>query len=382
MFNFKKKNKGIISIEIGSYYVKFVLGKFKDGTVVVDKMIKLPLSKGVYYNGTIKDDIVFSSVIASGIKQLNTNVKDVIISLESSEILKREIQIPKVDDADLQGLIDFEVSQYLPIELSDYVIQYQIISSEVVDEKEKLNALIVAMPRSMAVYYFEMLIDLKLNPISMELSGNNIIKLIQNDNDSSLIGNTVAIVDLGYSSADLIILENGINKLSRYLQVGFIELDKFIFDNYDIDYEKAHEMMVEYQDIGIKQLIKVNQTYQDLMLGGRAESGDQIIEAKDLSQSSAERMEIIEEMINHSNQVLDELDKVFKYFTFKERGRKIDKIILLGGHSRIKDFDQLIEEKLGIETVVIDKNRLASVNFNCSSEEIQLYIAAIGGLIA
>ncbi len=377
MLKRKKKNKDMISIELGSYYVKFVLGKYNNGRLNVNKMLKVPLDKNVYANGTIVDDMAFRMAVDSGIKQLNTNVKDVILALESSEILKREIQIPKVEDADIRGLINFEVSQYLPIEISDYVIQYQILSSEVVDEKEKLNALVVAMPRSMVIYYFELLSDLKLNPLAMELSGNSIIKMLRHTSETTLLGNTTAIVDLGYTSADVIILENGINKLSRYVQVGFSETEEYITRNYALNLEQARELMTHYQDVGIKQLVAAKNAYQKLVDNGE----HQHVSTDELNQSADEKMAIINEMLEQHDEILSELEKVFKYFTTKERGRQLDKIVLLGGHARIKDFSNTISENLGIETIVLDNTRLRNINFTCSIDDVEMYIAAIGGLI-
>ncbi len=383
MFKFKQKSrKDVISIEVGSYYLKLVLGRFTDGFFHIEKMIKMPMEHGIYENGVINDEDAFQLVLESGVKQLNTNVKDVIISLESSEVLKREIQIPKVEDGDLQGLIRYEVSQYLPIDLDEYVIQYQVISSELVEDNERLNVLIVVMPRTMANYYYKILKYANLNPVAMELSGNNVIKLIKQSSEQLLLGNTVAVVDLGHSSADVIILENGIHKLSRFIKVGFAEMiDNIVNDYEELNREEVESIIRKYQDMGLKQLLSVAETYKDLLSKGESGDGDNKISVEQLSESAAERIAIIEHLIEQTDTIIDELSKIFNYFTFKEHGRNIDRIVLIGGQSRYKDIDWRIAEKLEVETIVLDKNKLQDIYFYSSSEEINLYISAIGGLI-
>ncbi len=383
MFKFKKNaKKDIISIEVGSYYLKLVLGRFTEGFFHIEKMIKVPMEHGVYENGVINDEDSFQAVLESGVKQLNTDVKDVIISLESSEVLKREIQVPKVEDADLQGLIRYEVSQYLPIDLDEYVIQYQVISSELVEDNERLNVLIVVMPRTMANYYFKILKYANLNPLAMELSGNNVIKLIKQSSEQLLLGNTVAIVDIGHASVDVIIMENGVHKLSRFIKVGFADLIERVVDDYPgLSREEVENMIKKYQDMGLKQLLSVADTYRDLLRSGESGQGDDKISAEELSESAAERIAIIEHLIEQTDLVIDELGKIFNYFTFKEHGRSLDRIILIGGQARYKDFDWRIADRLGVETIILDKSKLKDIYCYSSSEEINFYISAIGGLI-
>ncbi len=378
MFKLGRRSKDSISIQIETNSIKFALGNYKKDALIVDKLLSVPLEDNVFKNGMPVDEAALKSAIEMGIKQLNTKAKDVLLSIESSEILKREIQVPKVEEANLKDLIRFEVSQYLPIDVDDYVLQYQIISTEVEEEVEKLNVLIVAMPKDMAMYYFNLLEGLKLNPVGMDISGNNAVKLIKFSMNDALISNTTAMIDISYSNLEIIILENSLNKLNRLVGRGPYDMDKEIADALHIPFKAAHDMVHGYLQVGVSDLLAAHQAYSDLKEQRQHIDG---VSVADLNRNASKKMHAISLIIEHVGDIYDEIEKVFKYYTFKERGNKIDKILLYGEYAKYDSLASIFEERFNIATDVIDNEKLHRVTVKSNKDNVNMYVGAIGGLI-
>lgn len=381
MFNSSKK---IIAIDMGSFSLKCVEGSVQKDKIKVDNMFEIALPFGVYDNGEIKEWDRLVQLVKQQLKQHKVKANDAILTLESSEILKREISIPKVDQADMASLINFEVSQYLPIDTNQYVMQYLPLYDEIVEDVEKTNVMIAAMPNSMAKKHFDFVKDLDLNPFKLDLNGNAMLRLIKHCIDETkLSGQTIAFVDIGHSKIEINVVKRQVNKLNRIMRMGVKDIDTLLTDIYNCTVEQSQARRLAFSFESMLELRKIADANATLRADTQYydKSAELYINKSDLDDQQLTKMQAIGDAVEYLDVCLEEIDKVFKYYNSRNVGNTIDYVYIYGGVANAVDIDSYIEQKLGVKVSVLNICDATSINLKKSNEKFSIYVNAIGAIV-
>lgn len=117
-----EKPKNILAFDIGSSSIKMVTGKYFKNKITINKLIDIPTPEGTVGDGKILDKQALADMIQFALKENRIKIKDVICTTNSSLVINREIVIPKVEEEEMKTVIRYEIKQYLPINLNDYII--------------------------------------------------------------------------------------------------------------------------------------------------------------------------------------------------------------------------------------------------------------------
>lgn len=344
-------NKNIISIDVGSYEIKIIEGRNTKEGIKVNKSLSFQIPENVYVNGYIKDEKSLRDKIREELKKNKINQGISYISIKSSAIISREIPFPVLSSKEIEGILKYQLEEYLPMDSSKYIIQHKIIGKFFDDGNEKLNVLVVAIPKDMVDMHYSFLKEIGLKPEVMDYQSNSISKLISyvdkvNDN-IDVTGKTIAAVDLGYDSTNITIIENGMIQTSRVIELGGRHLDNNAMSLIAMTDEELLTKKIEIDDVSIIE-------------GGYSEHNRYV--------------NIVKTTIEG---IIDRIDKVVKYHISKQIDNEIDIVLLYGGLSNINGVEKLFANYFNIPTFNIKKidkvNTLDDVNkyLNCISALIR-----------
>lgn len=357
--SFKKKvkkakvfNKKAISIDIGSEVIKLVVGKNQRGKIIVDKLITIPTPEGAVIDGAISNVLTLKKAISDVLESNEINLKDCICTTNSTTIINREITIPKVEEEEEETLIKYEIQQYLPINMNDYIVQHSILSTFNVEEKEKCNALVVTYPEKMANGYYKLLTETDLRPVALDVTYNSINKLINqatkiNEEEYS-IRETVAFIDMGAENLNVNIYNNGLFEFSRIIRSGGSNIDHDISKNFHLSLQEAE---------------------QRKKISGNLLNKDQ--EENTLNA-------LIQETVD---QWLEELERIIQFYKNKRVGNNISKIYLYGGGALLKGIEEYFSEKLKLPVKKITTLDNVELSNKIIGEQLGVYLNALGALI-
>ncbi|WP_322382234.1 cell division FtsA domain-containing protein, partial [Clostridium perfringens] len=129
----------------------------------------------------------------------------------------------------METVIRYEIQQYLPINLDDYIIQFIVLDKIVEDSGAKLKVNVTSFPERMALAYYNIINSLDLNPYALDVTYNSINKLANyseyTSNDGQVIGGTVAFIDKGATSISVAIFKNGKLDFTRMIKSGGDNID-------------------------------------------------------------------------------------------------------------------------------------------------------------
>ena len=298
----KKKDVKCLSIDIGSSYIKFAVGQKMGRRLKVDKTFKARLPAGVYENGHMHNIQEMKSIIQGALNANSVKLKDVICTLESTDAIKRELVVPAVAPEDLSEMVSYEIGQYLPIDINSYVLQYKIVREFEEENVKKYELLVAALPKEIVHNIYSMLIEMGLDPYALDIHSNAVDKIAAEYelfNEASIKENTVAFLDLGHENINVIIVEKGQYKFNRLIKNGTRDFEQLTTE-------------FEFKTID------------------------------DISQ----HLDVVDRWI-------EEIDKVFKYYTSRSVDNTIDKIFIYGGISVVEGLDTYIHERVNIPVEVV-----------------------------
>ena len=347
----RKKDKEVIVFDIGTSSIKVLIGKFYRNKVVVRDCIIEKTPEGSVIDGAIINILALESVVKRIIEENDINIKDAICTTNSSSIINREIYIPKVDKSEMDTVIKFEIQEYLPINLNNYIVQYIELGEEEVDGKEKIKVNVIAYPEKVARTYCEFIKNLGLKPYALDTTFNSLNKIVKVSKEINEYeyndGDTLAFIDIGAASVNVNIYKDEKLDFTRLLKFGGNEIDEALKNKCNIS-QNAFER-VKFQEVNLIDL---------------EEEGP-----------SAVVRDIIEKWTS-------EIDRIFKFYKSRDIGNKIDRIFIYGGISKTKGIESYLSGRF--TTKVRRIKELSNVYFEDNRDgeaSIEKYVNAIGALI-
>ena len=347
----KKTPKKLVGFDIGTKNIKVVVGRKGKDKVIVDRLLSIPTPEGIMLDGKIFNVKNLSEVIGYILEQERLGVDNAVCTTKSTAIINREILIPKVEEEELETVIKYEIQQYLPIDLNDYILQFKVLD-EINDEAgEQFKVNVIAFPEKMARGYFDLLLDLNLKPFALDVDYNSIDKLMDFNTEineySYSDDETTAFIDFGASSINLTIYKGGKLDFTRIIKAGG--------DSLDVELSKALSMSIKATEaIKIDKANLYNIANQDVV--------------------NTTIKQVVDEWIS-------EIERILLFYKNKNLGHEINTIYVYGGSCNINGLCSLMTEKLGIKTRRVKRMNNIQVSAKEINEPIEQYINAIGSII-
>ncbi|AFS77802.1 Tfp pilus assembly protein, ATPase [Gottschalkia acidurici 9a] len=319
-----KRNK--LSIDIGSKNIKIVEGMCDGEDITIKSLIMIPTPENCYCDGQITNLEVMIEVINDTLQKKNISTKGVIYTIESNSIISREIELPSIIEKDIKKMLEFQVEEYFPVNIEEYIIQSKIVEQIDNNELKKSILYVYALPKTICEGYMNLTKKLGLKPIALDMNDNSIYKFLialsaLNTEEHSIKDKTIAVLDIGYSNTNVSIIENAIFRFSRLVEFGEKELDLNIEAFFNVSLEDSL---------------------------GKLYAG---------------------------------VERIFRYYTSRSSVNTIDYIYIYGAISEINGIDKYIENIFSIHTLKLNKLNNIILDKNHTDLDISLYGNAIGALI-
>ncbi len=302
--------KDIIGLDIGSKHIKVVQLKESKGSHRLERLGIVTLQPELIVDGSILDSTRVVEAIRELISNTGIKAKDVTLSVSghSSVIIKR-VSLPQMTEEELDEQIRFEAEQYIPFDIEDVSLDFQILGPA--EEENMMDVLIVAVKKDEISEYVTVVKDAGLNPVIVDVDAfalENMYEL----NYEVKEGENIALVNIGAGMININILKGGISVFTRDSSVGGNLLTEALQREFTISYANAEKLKQE-----------------------------ESIEGVSPEDATAVLKSAFEEIIT-------EISRSFDYFKDTTNYENIDQIILSGGGASTKDFASALSERVGV----------------------------------
>lgn len=342
-----------VSIDIGNKNIKIVEAKKTTQNIIIDKCIMSPTPNNSFNNGefyefeNIKKEI-FNNLIENKIK-----AKKAVCTVDSTNIISRELILPFAEGKELDNLVRFEIEEYLPIMLNEYVIEYKVLEVFNISDIKKVKVLVAALPKKIADNYYNLLKELHLNPVALDLNSNAVSKIIKNckyiNDEKFSLDQTVAIIDFGFTFTNVSVISEGVIKINKLFLTGSKDIDLNIANSFNLSLDESE--MKKKENVNI---------------------------SKNIENSISETM-LNEIVTNSIDTQINQIQKIFQYFTSRTTGNKIDNIYIYGGGSNLNGIEDYFFNYFNIPTKRI--NNIDYIKFNNSNCGLEYFLNCISAIV-
>ncbi len=342
------KSKKSLSIDFCSRRIKVIEGKFSKSKVTISKEFEVELPEDIYEDGVILNIHKLTETLEKELTRNKVSTVQVNGVINSSQIITREITMPKVSLEEIESILRYKMEEYIPIQSDDYVVQSIITSTFYEDSIEKYSILLVGVPKPMIQAHLNLFLNLNLRPNILDFQGNSIAKLInlasEINKEFHVKDKFIASIDIGFNTTKLTIVGDNSIKITRILDSGIEDILKDIEDEFGQDEKEGFDLLYN---------ISMDTDYLE---GTREKQVQDIVK-------------------NSFNKLMDDVDMIFRYFRTIEINYNIDLILLHGEIGMFNDIEVVFENYLGIKSTIFDS--LENINIK---GPIWKYANAIGGL--
>ncbi len=338
MFLFSKK-KEVIGIDIGSSSVKLVQLKDLKGSYQLLNAGIVPLPPEAIVDNTIMDSAAIVSAVKSLVTSLGVKVKDVACSISGNSVIIRKITLPVMPVEELEDQITWEAEQYIPFDINDVNMDFQILSPDSIDPS-KMVVLLVASKRDIINDYVAV-----FNEAGMSLSVVDVDSFaVQNAfemNHDFVSDDVIALINIGASVMNINVIKDGISLFTRDVQMGG--------NLYTEEIQKQ---------LGVS--------------SGEAES-------MKILAAEAANPELLDVLSKVNETITQEIRRSLDFYNSTASDDRITKVFVSGGSSKGYKFIDSISEKVGIPVELI--NPFAKLKYNEKDFDPE-YLQEIGPLMA
>lgn len=311
---FGKKTQ-LIGLDIGSKTIK--AGEIADakGGYALKNFGMIDIAPGLIEEGNIREPDAVAGAIKELWKSSNIKDKNVAISVGGLSVIVKKINVQTMEEEELQETINLEAEQYIPFDISDVNIDFQILGESDVNPNQ-MSVLLVAAKKETVDDYISLVGMAGLNPCVIDVDAFALQNIYELNYEAA--EENIALIDIGASKTSLNILKENNSVFMRDVSLGCGQINQRIVSMIDCTMEEAEEIKFNPESD------KISQT--DL---------DQILTS------------VISDWSMEIRRALD-----FFYSTYPDD--HIEKIILSGGGGNIEEFRSLLSAETSTEVETIN----------------------------
>ena len=141
--------------------------------------------------------------------RLNVPLKKLKIAISSQGLISRVIDLPKIANDDLDKLMTNNIDQYFTIDVSNYLIDYRILSKYMENEKQMIKVLLAAFPMERMKFILGICQQLGFEPEIVDLTADCVARTYGYLANSKKINGDMAIVSLNSDKVEFVLLKDG-----------------------------------------------------------------------------------------------------------------------------------------------------------------------------
>jgi type IV pilus assembly protein PilM len=305
------KSKAVVGLDVGSSAVKAVELKPLGKSFRVSAYASQPVPPDSIVDGAIID----GGAVADAIRRLFENkafkTKEVAVSLSGNAVIVKKISLPVMTEAELAESIFWEAEQYIPFDIQDVNLDYQILDAGTgPDSKGTMDVLLVAAKKEKISDYTGVIAQAGRVPVIVDVDAfalQNAYEINYGPNGDAV----VVLLNAGASSININILNGGQSLFTRDISIGGNAYTEALQKELTLSFESA-----------------------ELAKKGESVDGIAFEDVRPVLHAMTEN-------------VLLEVQKTFDFFKATAASDRIDHILLSGGACAVDGFPQALEERFG-----------------------------------
>ena len=313
---FKPRKPPLVGLDISSTAVKLLELSRSGDRYRVESYAVEPLPPNSVVEKSVTDADAVGEAVRRAVKRSGTRARHAAVAVAGSSVITKIIPMPaSLSDTDMEAQIELEADQYIPYPLEEVYKDFEVLGPSA-NNPDTVDVLLAAS-RSENVDMRRAAVEaggLDTKVVDIEAYAlENAFSLLSSQLEDEGIEKTVAVVDIGATMTTLNVLHDLKIIYTRDQVFGGKQLTEEIMRRYGLSYEEAG-MAKRQGGLPDNYVPEVLEPFKEAMA----------------------------QQVNRSLQ----------FFFSSSQYNSIDQIVLAGGSASIPGVDSLIQDQLGIDTLI------------------------------
>ena len=339
------RSKSLVGLDIGSSAVKAIELKPAGKAYKVTAFGSEPIPPDSIVDGAIIDGAAVVDAIRRLFDSRNIKTKDVAASLSGNAVIVKKISLPTMTDCELAESIYWEAEQYIPFDIQDVNLDYQIVERGSAG-KSTMDVLLVAAKKEKIADYTGVIAQAGRTAIVIDVDAFALQNAYE-VNYGTEPGAVVVLLNAGASATNINILHGDQSVFTRDISAGGNAYTEALQKELNLPFEQA-----------------------DQLKRGLAVDGVTVDDARPVLRAVTENLML-------------EVQNTFDFFKASSSSDRITRLVVSGGASRAEGFTEMLGERFQAPVESFDPFKRVAFDakkFNANPGEIAPTAAVAVGL--
>jgi type IV pilus assembly protein PilM len=372
------KPKRAIGLDIGTHSVKAVQISRSHGRLCVDEAGYVMVDR----NQINADPVTaLSEAVRESLRNMNVPQSYLVSALPGQTVVIRYPRLPDVPKDELEEAIRREASQNIPYDLSEVSLDWALLDKVEEGDQMQLKVILVAAKHEIIDSRTQIFEDAGLQCAVLGVDSLALADAADSC-DFLRVGETVALVNVGLTSASIHFVKDGVSNFIRDINWGSRELIQAIAKELRCEYEEAERQMQEAafaSDTPPEEVVAeaepefVPEAIEEPSLDDPfgpppdASGGGGLLDPLEdelgggITGNTApmpgaggyEERSVYEILSNALNRLVSEIRRSFDFYEHQLYEAPVDRLILTGGVAHLPVMTETLTNELGVQSVEV-----------------------------
>ncbi len=327
-----------IGLDIGTDHVRIAQVKPAGAGLELTGYGSVEIPMGAVVEGEIVDVEAVTSAIKELQRRSNVRGKNVAIGVANQKVIVRLIDLPFMERAELEGAIQYQAQDYIPMAVEESILDFQIIGDYMTPgDEHMMEVLLVAAHRDMIANAVAAVEGAGLKLTQIDVSSFALVRALMGSGQPVLAqddeGSAVGVIHISSGITNITVVERGVPRFNRISSLAGNQFTQAIANVLNLTFDEAESLKVQ---VGLPDV----------------ESGtSDVPEGLDPSLVQPVQDSLEREVNKFIAEVRRSLDY---YLTQTAQVRTIQRIILTGSGAQLKNLAGYLEKGLQAKVEVGD----------------------------
>ncbi len=238
--NILNRNRQVVGLDIGSSSIKTVeLRPVRGGGYELQSLGAEDLSPDCIVDGVIISKLPVSEAINRIFTQQNIKNRKVATSISGHSVIVKKIALPVQSDEDLAESIRWEAEQYIPFDIADVNLDYQVLGENA--STGNLDVLLVAVKKEKITDHTSVISMAAKSPVAVDVDAFALQNAYEHNYEPET-RTTVALLDIGATIMTINIVSGSDFLFTRDVGVGGHQYTDFLQKEFNLAFAQAQAL--------------------------------------------------------------------------------------------------------------------------------------------
>ncbi len=278
-----------------------------------------------------------------------------VSAVSGESIIVRYIQLPDMPENELQGAIRWEAEDYIPFPLDEVNLDHMILGKSEVAGASKVDVLLVAAKKELVAEHVDLLKAVDLTPAIVDVDSFAFLNCFE-ANYLPAAGEVIALLNIGAEITSINIFIAGVSRFSRDIAIAGDTITASIQQRLNCSFQRAEELKIKEGAPALHDEESDTDGVADSSLLDTIRGTVERITGEELGDDSPE---VVASTVLRGTlgNLTNEIRRSIQFFENQPNGRPVQRIVIGGGSSNLKNLDAYLNRELALPVEVADPLR-------------------------